>query len=117
MRLFALALLAFPLVGCDVSQLSLQPNIERAKYDQITGGMNADQVIAILGEPTAISENPDAGAATRYSRTYLFYDGSNVDVTIMLHNNVTARKFTSPDGEWDDSTEYNLWKMPRKSPR
>ena len=94
------------LIGCDVSG-ALKPKIEKGKYDQIVGGMNAKQIIEILGEPTSMGENRNAGMPGRqYSESHLIYDGSNVNAQFQLQDDMIIRKFTIPNGEWDDDTTF-----------
>ncbi|MDB2685595.1 outer membrane protein assembly factor BamE [Mariniblastus sp.] len=101
-----LLLLVFGLVGCENLIL---PKINKADYDKVTAGMSTEDVIEILGTPSQQDFVADAGIVPRttssYSQTTLYYEGANVTIVFQFSNNQIFRKFTQPNGEWDDDTQ------------
>ena len=103
-----LLLLVFGLVGC---QNLMLPKINKADYDKVIAGMSTEDVIKIFGTPSRKDFVPKAGTvpgtSSSYSQSTLYYDGANVTTVFQFSNNQIFRKFTLPEGEWDDDTQLH----------
>ena len=73
LSVFALSIVLMSFAGCNSTSTSgLDPNIPKnSKLAEIKMGMNEEQVINILGKPTAISQNQTKNAFIPFAEFFM----------------------------------------------